>query len=126
MGSDQRGAFGDHRLAARRAVQRARQGDGPTFIEAKTMRMHGHSEHDSAKYVPRELIEEWTARDPIVKAEKLLAELGYADEAACRQIEERVAKEIDAAVEFGEQSPLPEGREALEGVFALNGEVVTS
>ena len=108
-------------VAARKAVQKARNGEGPTFIEAKTMRMHGHSEHDSAKYVPRELLEEWKVRDPIMMAERLLTELGYADEAAFRQVEERVTKEIDAAVEFAEQSPLPEGREALEGVFAING-----
>jgi len=105
-------------LATRRAVTRARAGGGPTFIECKTMRMHGHSEHDSAKYVPRELLEEWKSKDPIVKAEQRLRELGYADDAVLRELEERVKKEIEAAVEFGEQSPLPQGPEVLEGVFA--------
>lgn len=105
-------------LAARRAVRRARAGDGPTFIECKTMRMHGHSEHDSAKYVPRELLEKWKKKDPIVKAEQMLTQLGHADAAAFREVEERIKKEIDAAVEFAEQSPMPEGPEALEGVFA--------
>jgi pyruvate dehydrogenase E1 component alpha subunit len=46
-------------VASRRAIARARNGEGPTFLEFKTMRMHGHSEHDPAKYVPRELLEEW-------------------------------------------------------------------
>ncbi len=108
-------------LAAQGAIHRARSGEGPTFIECKTMRMHGHSEHDSAKYVPRELLEEWKPRDPILKAERLLMELGHGDQAAFSEIQERVSKEIEAAVEFAEQSPLPEGREALEGVFADNG-----
>jgi len=110
-------------VAAKRAIRRARAGDGPTFIECKTMRMHGHSEHDSAKYVPRELLEEWKKKDPILKAEKMLTQLGYADAGAFREVEERVKKEIDAAVEFGEQSPMPEGPEALEGVFADDEEV---
>jgi TPP-dependent pyruvate/acetoin dehydrogenase alpha subunit len=105
-------------LAAKRAIQRARKGDGPTFLECKTMRMHGHSEHDSAKYVPRQLLEEWKSKDPILKAEQMLRQLEYADEAIFREVDERVQKEIEAAVEFGQQSPLPEGPEALDGVFA--------
>lgn len=109
-------------LAAQRAIRRARTGEGPTFIECKTMRMHGHSEHDSAKYVPRELLEEWKKKDPILKAERLLTELGHADETLFREVEERVKKEVEAGVEFAEQSPLPEGPEALEGVFADNGD----
>src|SRR5438874_1916742 len=51
--------------ATRRAVDRARRGEGPTLIEAKTFRMRGHAEHDDASYVPKELFEEWEARDPI-------------------------------------------------------------
>jgi TPP-dependent pyruvate/acetoin dehydrogenase alpha subunit len=109
--------------AAQRAIGRARSGGGPTFIECKTMRMHGHSEHDSAKYVPRDLLETWKANDPIVKAERLLVGLGYADEAAFREVGARVKKEVEEAVEFGERSPLPEGKETLEGVFATDDEV---
>lgn len=110
-------------LAAKRAIQRARSGDGPTFIEAKTMRMHGHSEHDSAKYVPRELLEEWKKKDPIMKAEQMLKQLGYADDATFREVDARVKQEVEAGVEFAEQSPLPDGREVLDGVFATEDEV---
>lgn len=109
-------------LAAKRAIQRARSGEGPTFIEAKTMRMHGHSEHDSAKYVPRELLEEWKKKDPIMKAEQMLKQLGYGDEATFRAVDARVKKEVEAGVEFAEQSPLPEGREVLDGVFATEAD----
>lgn len=105
-------------LAAKDAVARARAGDGPTFIECKTMRMHGHSEHDSAKYVPRDLLAEWEKKDPIVKAERLLGDLGYADEGIFQEVQDRVRKEIEAGLEFAEQSPMPEGPEVLEGVFA--------
>ncbi len=105
-------------LASKRAVAKARAGEGPTFLEFKTMRMHGHSEHDPAKYVPRELLEEWKQKDPILKAERLLTHLEYGDEAYYREVGERVKKEIEAGVEFAERSPLPEGPEVLEGVFA--------
>jgi pyruvate dehydrogenase E1 component alpha subunit len=110
-------------LAAQRAIHRSRTGGGPTFVECKTMRMHGHSEHDSAKYVPRELLEEWKRKDPILKAEQMLKQLGYADDAVFRDVEDRVKKEVEAGVEFAEQSPLPEGPEILEGVFAEEDEV---
>ena len=110
-------------LAAKHAIHRARSGEGPTFIECKTMRMHGHSEHDSAKYVSPELLEEWKLKDPILKTEQLLLQLGYADETAFCEVGERIKKEVEAAVEFAEQSPLPEGPETLEGVFANDDEV---
>ncbi len=105
-------------LAAKRAIVRARAGEGPTFLEFKTMRMHGHSEHDPAKYVPRELLEEWKKKDPILKAEQLLKQLSYGDEPYFQEVTERVKGEVEAGLEFAEQSPLPEGPEVLEGVFA--------
>jgi pyruvate dehydrogenase E1 component alpha subunit len=105
-------------LASKRAIARARAGEGPTFLEFKTMRMHGHSEHDPAKYVPAELLEAWKKKDPILKAEQLLIQFGYGDEASFHEVGERVKKEVEAGLEFAEQSPLPEGREVLEGVFA--------
>ena len=112
-------------LTAQRAFDRARDGEGPTFIECKTMRMHGHSEHDSAKYVPQALLEEWKKKDPILKAEGMLTALGYAGEPDFRDIRLRVKKEIEAGVEFAEHSPLPEGPETLDGVFAANHVEVT-
>jgi pyruvate dehydrogenase E1 component alpha subunit len=58
-----------------------------------------------------------------MKAEQMLNQLGYGDEATLKEIEERVKKEVEAGVEFAEQSPLPEGREVLDGVFATEDEV---
>ena len=52
---------------AKRAVDRARAGEGVTLIEAKTFRMKGHAEHDNQSYVPPALIEEWSAKDPVVR-----------------------------------------------------------
>lgn len=105
-------------VTAQRVIKYAREGHGPSFIECKTMRMHGHAEHDSAKYVPKELLEEWKRKDPILKVEHALKTMGYADESVLMDIQERVKKEIDTAVEFAEESPLPEGPETLEGVYA--------
>src|ERR671921_1477427 len=66
--------------AAERAVTRARAGEGPSLIECVTMRMHGHAEHDPADYVPRELFDEWRAKDPVDIAARQLIEAGYASE----------------------------------------------
>jgi TPP-dependent pyruvate/acetoin dehydrogenase alpha subunit len=73
-------------LASRRAVAKARAGEGPTFLEFKTMRMHGHSEHDAAKYVPRELLDEWKVKDPIIKIETLVKQLRYGDDSYFAEI----------------------------------------
>ena len=110
-------------LAAKRAIAKARAGGGPTFLEFKTMRMHGHSEHDPAKYVPKELLEEWKAKDPILMAERLLVDAGYGDESNFHDLAERAKKEVEAGLEFAEKSPLPEGPETLEGVFATEQKV---
>lgn len=105
-------------LVAKHAIARARAGEGPTFLEFKTMRMHGHSEHDPAKYVPHELLEEWKKKDPILRAEELLKQLGYGEEAYFQEVAERTKREVETGLEFAEQSPLPEGPEVLEGVYA--------
>jgi pyruvate dehydrogenase E1 component alpha subunit len=79
--------------------------------------MRGHAEHDDASYVPRELLEEWRGRDPIQKFERYLREREVPED-QLRAIEARVVKEVEEALEFAEKSPLPDGPEALEGVFA--------
>src|SRR5216684_216959 len=64
--------------AAKRAVDRARAGEGVTLIEVKTFRIKGHAEHDNQSYVPIQLIEEWSAKDPVVGFEKALVDAGLA------------------------------------------------
>src|SRR5215216_6629292 len=100
--------------ATRHARERAIAGDGPTMIEAVTMRMHGHAAHDDMKYVPAEQIEEWRRKDPIDRQVKRLESLGV-DVAALRA---EVKAEIDAAVEEALKSPMPDGDTAVERVFA--------
>ncbi len=100
------------------AVDRARKGEGPTLIECKTMRVRGHSEHDDASYVPKELIEHWLKKDPIEQYEKLLIEKQILSEQKIQEVEASINQEIDEAIDYAEKAPLPEGPEALEGVFA--------
>ncbi|MFQ5883226.1 MAG: thiamine pyrophosphate-dependent dehydrogenase E1 component subunit alpha [Candidatus Methylomirabilales bacterium] len=103
--------------ATKEAAARTRSGEGPTFIECKTMRMRGHAEHDDASYVPQELLEEWRRRDPIERFEGYLREREVPEE-RLKEVETRVLKQIEEAVKFAEKSPYPDGPEALEGVFA--------
>jgi pyruvate dehydrogenase E1 component alpha subunit/2-oxoisovalerate dehydrogenase E1 component alpha subunit len=94
--------------AARAAVERARRGEGPTLLEARTYRMKGHAEHDGQAYVPREELEEWAQRDPIERyaAALLASKEGTPEELAA--IDRRIAEELDADVAFAEKCPFPE------------------
>ncbi len=104
--------------AAKEAYNNARNGSGPTFIECKTMRMHGHSEHDSAKYVPRELLEEWKKRDPIMNMEKYLLENNISKKEELDNIDSQVKKEIDEAEAFAMESPYPDPEDCYKGVYS--------
>ena len=107
--------------AAKHAVDRARNGGGVTLLEVKTFRMKGHAEHDNASYVPPSLIEEWKAKDPLDRFEKLLIENGYAMQDDLTAIAQRVKREVDAATDEAERSPMPRGEEAALGLFAGDG-----
>jgi pyruvate dehydrogenase E1 component alpha subunit len=99
--------------ATRAARERALAGEGPTLIEAVTMRMHGHAAHDDMKYVPREQVEEWRKRDPIDRQEARLRELGVDIDAVRAQ----VRAEIEAATEEALAAPMPDPHTAQDGVF---------
>ena len=94
--------------ATRRAVERARAGDGPTLLEALTYRFRGHSMQDPQYYRTREEVAEWQKRDPIrLLLDKLAAE-GLIDEAEQQRIEQEVEAEVDDAVRFAEESDFPD------------------
>jgi pyruvate dehydrogenase E1 component alpha subunit/2-oxoisovalerate dehydrogenase E1 component alpha subunit len=103
--------------AVRRAVERARQGGGPTLLEADTMRMRGHAEHDDMKYVPREMLEAWAAKDPILRFERHLLESGAAQQAELDGLNARIESSLAEDVAFAEASPFPEPESALSGVY---------
>ena len=107
--------------AARRAVERARAGGGVTLIEVKTFRMKGHAEHDNQSYVPEALIEEWSAKDPVVRFERTLIEAGIATAADFEMNQSRARREVDSATDEAERSPMPRPEEAAMGLFAGDG-----
>lgn len=103
--------------AAGQAIERARKGLGPSFIECKTFRMTGHSAHDAAEYVPQRLFEQWKKKDPILRLEKLMLARHAVTSERLAALDEQIAKEIDDAVAFAEASPWPEGQSATEDVY---------
>ncbi len=108
--------------ATRRALDRARAGQGPTLIESKTFRMKGHAEHDDAGYVPKELFEEWRQKDPIERFERHLVRQGFAGEEDFAAIARSIDESLGAEVDFALASPPPPPERALEGVYAPSPE----
>jgi TPP-dependent pyruvate/acetoin dehydrogenase alpha subunit len=102
----------------RRAVARARRGEGPTLIEAVTMRMCGHAEHDDASYVPREELERWARRDPIRRHERRLLREGIAGREELEAIRRRVDRRLDEALEAARRAPWPDPATLTRGLFA--------
>jgi len=105
----------------KRAVERARCGEGVSLIEVKTFRMKGHAEHDNQAYVPPELIEEWKVKDPLARFERVLRELGVATDEDFAKIQQRVKQEIDAATDEAERSPMPNPADAGKGLYIEDG-----
>jgi acetoin:2,6-dichlorophenolindophenol oxidoreductase subunit alpha len=104
--------------AARDAVDNARAGSGPTMIECLTMRMRGHSEHDSASYVPKAMLEAWAPRDPIGRFEGYLIGQDIMGEAGRDEIGARVAGEIDDAVQWADSQAFPRADDVATRVYA--------
>ena len=104
--------------ATKRAVDRARAGGGVTLVELITYRRKGHAEHDNQSYVPPGEIDRWASEnDPIDRyVKRLLAE--NVEQVELDAIDARITKEIDAATDEAEASPMPEPTDALVGIYA--------
>jgi len=100
------------------AVARARRGEGPTLVECKTYRWHGHFEGDAQTYKPEEEVEEWKKKDPIPAFRKRLVEMKLLTEQDADKIDRETNEEIEKAVKFAQESPFPAPEETLEDVFA--------
>lgn len=101
----------------KRAVDRARAGEGASLLEVMTYRVSGHAEHDAQHYVPAGEIESWKARDPLALFEARLLDDRHATQQQLDAIAARVTHEVDRAREIAESSPLPEAAAALGGVY---------
>lgn len=104
--------------AAGEAVERARRGGGPTLLEAETFRFHGHVMGDQQKYMPKQLLSDAMAADPVPRFRaKLLAD-GVATEAQLAEVEEKAAAEVLDAAEFALAADLPDIAELTTDVYA--------
>src|SRR5260370_36251705 len=103
--------------ATRRAAAHCRAGLGPYLLECKTFRMTGHSAHDAAHYVPKDLFEEWGKLDPITRLEAKMLAQGRADQAGLDAARASVIQEVDDAVAWAEQSPYPDPSTPLDDVY---------
>jgi TPP-dependent pyruvate/acetoin dehydrogenase alpha subunit len=103
--------------AAKKAIDHARDGGGPSLVEFKTFRMTGHSAHDDAGYVPDELFEEWKKKDPILRFEKVLLDEGVATRNDIDRMQKEITAIIDDAVEWAESEPLPTAEDLTKNVY---------
>src|SRR6202795_1206275 len=100
---------------AKRAIDRARAGGGPTLLECLTLRMEGHAVHDDAFYVPKEMFEEWARRDPVERYRTWLrAYAGMTDDEE-DEVTSAVKKLLNDAIQRAEESPLPDPATLLDG-----------
>lgn len=103
--------------AAKKAVERARSGAGPTLLEAKTYRYYGHFEGDAMKYRTAEEVAEYRRRDPLkVFVEQLSSPVGIKDE-ELKAIDQQAAEQVKQAIEFAKSSPLPQPADCLTDVY---------
>ena len=103
--------------AVKRAADRARAGEGPTFLEFKTYRFRGHSMSDPQKYRTKEEVEQWKSRDPLEMCRDRILTNGIATEAELDAIDARVKEKVEASVKFAEESPYPDPSEAFKDVY---------
>lgn len=103
--------------AVKRAADRARAGEGPTFLEFKTYRYRGHSMSDPQKYRTKEEVEQWKMRDPLEMVRHRILTNGIATEAELEEIDAKVKVVVEESVKFAEESPYPEPEAAFEDVY---------
>jgi pyruvate dehydrogenase E1 component alpha subunit/2-oxoisovalerate dehydrogenase E1 component alpha subunit len=102
--------------SVRRAVDRARDGGGPSLVGVDTMRMSGHAQHDDMRYVPQPMLQEWQKRDPIARFHALLAEQGVS-ERELEQIDRDMKAYAAAEADLAEQMRAPDPEELARGVY---------
>jgi pyruvate dehydrogenase E1 component alpha subunit len=105
------------REVVRRAAKRAREESLPILVEAKTYRFRGHSMSDPAKYRTKEEVNEWKQRDPIFLLEQRIFDLGIANKAQLKVIDDEAKQEVADAVTFAEESPQPDPSELYDNVY---------
>ena len=104
--------------AAQRAVEHARTGKGPVLLEAMTYRLRGHSAQDTQKYRSRDDVEKYRSQDPNQRYRKMLIEEGILTEDQAKEIESEAEAQVNASIEFADQSPPADEKWLTSGVYA--------
>jgi len=99
------------------AIQRARKGGGPSFLEVKTYRYRGHSMSDAQHYRTKEEVEEYKKIDPITQVKDILLEKKYATEDEIKEMDKRVKSRVSECEKFAEESPYPEKNVMYDAVY---------
>jgi acetoin:2,6-dichlorophenolindophenol oxidoreductase subunit alpha len=102
-------------------LETVRKGEGPLLLECLTHRLSGHYVGDPAQYREALADEEWQQKDPILRFQRAAADAGWLDEEEAAAIEAEARQAVDAAVEFGRNSPFPSAEIAAENVYAEGG-----
>jgi pyruvate dehydrogenase E1 component alpha subunit len=103
--------------AMQEAIDRARRGDGPTFLEMKTYRYRGHSMSDAQLYRTKDEVEEYKKIDPITQVLDVIKDQKYATDAEIEAIDERVKDLVEACATFAEESAFPEVQQLYDVVY---------
>jgi TPP-dependent pyruvate/acetoin dehydrogenase alpha subunit len=103
---------------AKRAIEKARTGGGPTLLECLTLRMEGHAVHDDAFYVPKQMFEEWAKSDPLERFRTWLRENADMTNDEEDEVASEVKRTLSEALRRAEESPLPDVSSLLDGVYA--------
>ena len=105
--------------AMQEAIDRARRGDGPTLVEAKTYRFSGHSRADQALYRPEGELAMWEKRDPILLTEQALTKKGLLDEAMIEQLKAKAAEIVDVAIIQAQNDPEPTVKDMFSNIYSF-------
>mgnify|MGYP001274875200 CR=1 FL=1 len=100
------------------AIKRARNDEGPTFLEMKTYRYRGHSMSDAQQYRTKEEVEEYKSQDPIETTKQTILKNKWATEEQLDQIVKDIRAEIEEALEFAENSPFPDGADIYDDAYS--------
>ena len=103
--------------AIQRAAKRGRKGEGPTLLNIETYRYKGHSMSDPQKYRTKDEVSEYQAKDPITHVKNVLLEQKWMTKEEIKAVEIDVKKQVEEAVVFAEESPLPQPHELYEDVY---------
>jgi pyruvate dehydrogenase E1 component alpha subunit len=102
------------------AAERARRGDGPTFLEIKTYRYRGHSMSDPAAYRSKDEVAHYKTLDPLETTKETILKQKFATEAELEKMEEAIIETVNKSVEFAENSPYPDASELFTDVYEGN------